>query len=232
VPQIAHFGVVAAFRTVLVHKIKVSTDTISHKSATYLIIALERLEVADSVHWCWIANPLKGLPVGDNINILHGVDCVQEFDETLLVMRLCEPSSMVEQTKRRTVCRIVTFEIFHNHLEDIFDIGWVRTGVTHRTPTSVQILPHHHGHFPNTGVAFSWAGWDHAVVEDFVVQRVRVAGRAVLIHRHRRVISEVEVVQHFEHFVATNRQEGSTHTCKTSAWLRIQDFESCDLYYL
>lgn len=49
-------------------------------------------------------------------------------------------------------------------------------------------------------------------MEDLVVQRVRPAGRTILVDGHRRVVREVGVVQHFEHFVTTDRQEGSSHS--------------------
>ena len=49
---------------------------------------------------------------------------------------------------------------------------------------------------------------NHAVVEELVVQGVWPARGAVLVHRHRRVVGEVLVVQHLEHLVATDLDIG------------------------
>ena len=63
-------------------------------------------------------------------------------------------------------------------------------------------------------------------MEDLVVERVRPARRTVLVHRHRRVVREVKVVQHLEHLVATDRQERCAHTAhilQLDATVRGQD---------
>lgn len=55
-----------------------------------------------------------------------------------------------------------------------------------------------------TGVRLGGARRNHAVVEKLVVQSVGEAGRFVLVNRHGRIIGEVGIVQHLEHFVASN----------------------------
>lgn len=63
-----------------------------------------------------------------------------------------------------------------------------------------------------TRITLRGARRNHAVVEDLVVERIRPAGRPVLVHRHRRVVREIRVVQHLVHLVAAHRQERSAHT--------------------
>lgn len=41
-------------------------------------------------------------------------------------------------------------------------------------------------------------------MEELVIQRVRPAGRPVLIDRHRGVVREVRVPEHFEHVVTAD----------------------------
>jgi hypothetical protein len=41
-------------------------------------------------------------------------------------------------------------------------------------------------------------------MEKLVVQSVGEAGRSVLVNRHGGVVSEVGIIQHLEHFVASN----------------------------
>lgn len=154
---------------------------------------------------------MKRLPVGNDVNIVHGIDGVEEADETGFVMGLCEPGSVIVKSEWSSVGRVMSLEVLHDHLCDAFGIGWVRASVAHRATSTVQILPHHHGHFPHAWVALSWARWDHAIVEDLVVESVRPAWWSVLIDRHRRVVREVEVVQHLEHPVAANREERRSH---------------------
>lgn len=66
---------------------------------TYRVITLEWLEGIDARDWCGITNPLQHLPIGHNPNVGHLIDGVQEFDETLLVVGLREPSGVIEQTE-------------------------------------------------------------------------------------------------------------------------------------
>jgi hypothetical protein len=194
---------------------------------SHLIIALEWLERIHSRQGRWISDPLKRLPVGDDVNVVHGVDGVEELDEAFFVVRLCEPGSVVEETEGCTIRRVMSLEVLHDHLLDILGLGWVGTGVTHRATSTVQVLPHHHGDFPHAWIALGRAGRDHAVVEELVVECVRPAGWTVLVHRHRRVVSEVEVVQHLEHSVASDGEERRSHASDVfllDAAISRQDF--------
>lgn len=49
-------------------------------------------------------------------------------------------------------------------------------------------------------------------MENFVIQCIWPARRAIFIDRHRRIVREVEVVQHFEHSVTANRKEWRSHS--------------------
>ena len=60
-----------------------------------------------------------------------------------------------------------------------------------------------------TWVGVSGAWRDHTVVVDLVVERIRPAGRVVLVHGHRRVVREVVVVQHLEHAVTADLKTGA-----------------------
>lgn len=104
------------------------------------------------------------------------------------------------------------FKVLHNHFENAIGISRVRASISHRTTSTVQILPHDHWDFPNTRITLCGTRWNHTVMENLVVQSVRPAGWSVFINRHWRIISKVWVVQHFEHFVATDRQEWSAHS--------------------
>ena len=61
-------------------------------------MALEGFEIIGLWDWHWISDPLQGLPVGDEPNVLHVRNSVQEGDETLLVVSGGEPGSVVEET--------------------------------------------------------------------------------------------------------------------------------------
>lgn len=148
-------------------------------------------------------------------------------------MRLCEPSCVIIKPERSAVGRIMSFEILQNHLVNAIGIGRIRASISHRASSAVQVLPHHHRNFPHTWITLSWARWNHAVVEDFVIERIRPAGRFILVHRHRRVIGEVEVVQHLEHFIAAYWQERSSHAANVflfNTTVSCQDFTlTCNL---
>lgn len=98
----------------------------------------------------------------------------------------------------------MSLEILDQHLVDTIGSGWIAASVSHGTSTAVQILPHHHGYFPETGVGSCGAGRDHAVVEELVVEGVGPAGWAILVDRHRGVVGEVSVPQHFKHVVSSD----------------------------
>lgn len=55
-----------------------------------------------------------------------------------------------------------------------------------------------------TGVRLGGARRNHAVVEELVIQGVGEAGRSVFVDGHGRIVSEVRVVQHLEHFISSN----------------------------
>lgn len=67
---------------------------------TYRIVALEWLEGVYTCYWRRIADPLQRLPVGNNPHIVHCIDCVQKFDESLFMMWLSEPRCVIEQAER------------------------------------------------------------------------------------------------------------------------------------
>lgn len=99
------------------------------------------------------------------------------------------------------VGRVMSLEILDQHLVNTIGGRRVAARVSHRAPTPVQVLPHHHRNFPQAWIRPGGAGRYHAVVEQLVIQGVGPAGRSVLVNRHRRVVSEVRVPQHFEHVV-------------------------------
>lgn len=66
---------------------------------TNLVVALEGLEVVESVDRRGVSDPLQRLPVGNDPYIGHPVDEVQEHDETFFVVRLGEPCSVIEETE-------------------------------------------------------------------------------------------------------------------------------------
>lgn len=100
----------------------------------------------------------------------------------------------------------MSLKVLNQHLVHAIGSGRVAAGVTHRASAAVEVLPHDHGHLPEAGVRSRGARRDHAVVEELVVEGVRPAGRSVLVDRHRRVVREVRLPQHFEHVVAADLQ--------------------------
>lgn len=102
----------------------------------------------------------------------------------------------------------MSLEVLDEHLVDAVGGGRVAAGVAHGAASAVEVLPHDHGHLPESGVRPGGAGRYHAVVEELVVQGVGPAGRSVLVDRHRRVVSEVRVPEHLEHVVASNLWDG------------------------
>lgn len=120
----------------------------------------------------------------------------------LLELRIETIQKMDEQNL--PVGRVMSLEILDQHLVNTIGRGRVAARVSHRAPTPVQILPHHHRNFPQAWIRPGGAGRYHAVVEQLVVQGVGPAGRSVLVNRHRRVVREVRVPQHFKHVVPSN----------------------------
>lgn len=102
------------------------------------------------------------------------------------------------------VGRIMPLEVLNEHLVYAVRSRWVATGISHGAPTAIEILPHYHRNFPQSGIGSRGTWWYHAVVEEFVIQRVRPAGRSVLIDGHGRVVREVRVPEHFEHVVPSD----------------------------
>lgn len=151
----------------------------------HLIVALEWLERVHSGQGRRITCPLQSLPVCDNVDILHAVDGVEKFDEALFVVRLSEPGSVVEQAEWSAVGCVVALEVLHDHFEHTIRVGWIGAGVTHRATAAIQILPHHHWHFPDSRITLGWTWRDHAVMEHFVVEGVWPTWWAILVHRHR-----------------------------------------------
>lgn len=117
-PKIAHFGIVALLRSVL-------------------IIALERLEIINPRNRCGIPDPLQSLPVGDDPYIWHLINEIQEHYKTFLVVRLCEPGGVVEETERRSIRCVMSIEILQYHLVNTFSFCRISTSVTHWTTSPV-----------------------------------------------------------------------------------------------
>lgn len=122
----------------------------SSATITYRVVALERLERVDAGQRSRVADPLQGLPVGDDPDVLHGVDRVQELYEALLMVRLREPGCVIVQSEWCSVGGVVPIEVLHDHLVDTVGVRRIGAGVTHRAAAAVQVLPHHHRNFPNT----------------------------------------------------------------------------------
>lgn len=95
-------------------------------------------------------------------------------------------------------------KVLNEHLVYAIRSRWVAAGVSHGAPTAIEILPHYHRNFPQSWIRSRGTGWYHTVVEEFVIQRVRPAGRSVLIDGHGRIICEVCVPEHLEHVVAAD----------------------------
>lgn len=91
------------------------------------------------------------------------------------------------------VRRVMSFEILDEHLVNTVRSWWVATRVSHRTSTSVQILPHHHRNFPQAWIWSCRTGRNHAVVEQFIVQGIRPTWWPILVYRHRWVVRKVRV---------------------------------------
>ena len=98
----------------------------------------------------------------------------------------------------------MSLEVLDQHLVNAVSGRRIAACVSHRASTSVQVLPHHHGNFPEAWVGPGGTGRDHAVVEELVVEGVRPAGRSILVDRHRGVVGEVRVPEHLEHVVSTD----------------------------
>lgn len=79
------------FRTYAYCISKVNTDR---------IIAIEWLKGLHAVQWRRVTNPLDGLPVSDQPDIVHGNNGIKKSFESFLVMSCREPCSMVVQRER------------------------------------------------------------------------------------------------------------------------------------
>lgn len=103
----------------------------------------------------------------------------------------------------------MSLKVLNEHLVHSIGSWRVTARVAHRASAAVEVLPHDHGHLPEAGVGSRGARRDHAVVEELVVEGVGPAGRSVLVDRHRRVVREVRLPQHFEHVVAADLQRAA-----------------------
>mgnify|MGYP004601283107 CR=1 FL=1 len=102
-------------------------------------------------------------------------------------------NSILTIMRDRPVRRVMPFEILDEHLVNTIR-GWrVATRVSHRTSTSVQILPHHHRNFPQAWIRSRRTGRNHTVVEQFIVQGIRPTWWSILVNRHRGVVRKVRV---------------------------------------
>jgi len=238
-PGVAHPGVLVGAALAGPHVPHTSlVPHVAHAVALALgrplrVVALEGLVALGLLHVHGVAHPLDCLPVGHQPHVLHVGDGVQEGDEALLVVRRGEPRSVVEQSHGSPVGGVVALEVLDEHLVDPLGVRRRGAGVAHGAAAAVQVLPHHHRHLPQSREGISGAGWDHAVVEQLVVEGVGVAGWSVLVDWHGRVIREILLVQHLEHVVASHRQEGRAHAADVvhaHAAIRRHDLPlPCDL---
>lgn len=102
------------------------------------------------------------------------------------------------------VGRVMPLKVLNEHLVYAVRSRWVTAGVSHGASTAIEILPHYHRNFPQSWIRSRGTGWYHAVVEEFIIERVRPAGRTVLINRHGGVVREICVPQHLEHVVSAD----------------------------
>jgi len=160
------------------------------------IVAVERLKRLELRLGRRLSHPLDGLPRGDEPDIVHGSDCVQEQLKTLLVVRRCEPGRVVEETKWGPVGLVMSLKVFQDHHVDALSVRRITAGISHGTSTVPVVVPHHQGQLPQPGERLSGTRRDHAVMEDLVVEGVREGRRLVFINWHGRVICEVGIVQH------------------------------------
>jgi len=160
----------------------------------------------------WIPNPLKRLPICHEPNIIHLNEGIEKGFKSFLVMCLSKPGRVVVKTKWSSVCGVVTFKVFCEELVDAFGCGWVGTGVAHGTAAALQIRPHDHGHLPNARITFRRTRWNHAIMKNLIIQSIRPTWRPIFIDRHGAVISEINIMKHFEHVISTNCEEWGSHS--------------------
>jgi hypothetical protein len=67
----------------------------------------------------------------------------------LFGLKLCDSSMTLANYSVPVGC-VVALKVLDQHLVHSLSIWWVAATVTHGASSSVQILPHHHGHFPDT----------------------------------------------------------------------------------
>ena len=117
---------------------------------------------------------------------------------------------MVRQEEGCPVGIVMSLEVLHDHVVNSLGRGGVTAGVRHGTSPFLQVIPHDQREFPDTRVGLVRAGRDHTVVGQLVVHRVGEGGRLVVVDGHGGVVGEVCLVQHGEHVVASNGEEGSS----------------------
>lgn len=145
-----------------------------HQKA-YRVVAIERLEIVDTVEWGGILNPLERLPGCYEPHVVFQKDFVHESHEPFLVMRcfvkprwmkihrercpnvsktllIIKPSVVFAgRILQRPVGFVMAFKVSHQRLFDQISIfPRVFASVTHGTFSFFRIVPHHHGNFPDT----------------------------------------------------------------------------------
>lgn len=110
-------------------------------------------------------------------------------------------------TLPQPVSRVMPLKVLNEHLVYAVRSRRVAAGVSHGAPTAIEILPHYHRNFPQSWIRSRGTGWYHTVVEELVIQRVRPAGRSVLIDGHGRIVREVCVPEHLEHIVTADLEK-------------------------
>ena len=134
------------------------------------IITVEWFKGLDAIQRGRVSYPLNGLPIRDQPDVVHGDDSIKESFKAFLVMGCREPRSVVVQWERRPVMfvrinsyireqrskwcvpvgGVMALKVLDQHLVHSLSIWRVAATVTHGASSSIQILPHNHGHFPNT----------------------------------------------------------------------------------
>lgn len=173
---------------------------------------LPGLELVDLADGRRLAHPLQHLPVCYKEHVGQRVHRAEEPQEAPPVVDSVEPGRVIEETKGGPVGLVVAVEVFHEHLVDSVLVGRIRAGVAHRAAAPTKVHPHGHTDLPNTWEALGGTRGDHALMCHLIVECVGPQRGRILEDGHRRIIGKVCIIQHLEHFVASNLQKWRSHS--------------------
>ena len=172
-------------------------------------VAAEHSRAVDVVDGHRVAHPVDELLTRDEVDVGQRQDAVDELEEAFHAVRpVEEPGGVEEEGEGRLGARVVLEEVLREDLLDGGGLLLVEAAVGHGAGAAADVLQHGHGDLPHAGVGRLGARLDGARVRHLVLERVGPAGGG---GGHAAVVVEAVAVEHVDHGVAADGEEGRAH---------------------